>query len=66
MSVREFSDDNLDMQLIANDQSGVAAMGLLPYIEQRRGAHRFNGMGEAELEEATSAIGFKHLHLVMI
>ena len=51
------------MQLLLNDQSGVAAMGLLPYIALRRDAHRFKGLGEAEL--AASAVGFKHSDLLM-
>jgi hypothetical protein len=63
VSVGEFSDDDLDMQLLLNDQSGVAAMGLLPYIALRRDAHRFKGLGEAEL--AASAVGFKHSDLLM-
>jgi hypothetical protein len=51
ISVGNFTDDDLDMQLIEADRAGVVKYGLTPYLLRRRSAHEFKGLGEKELAE---------------
>ena len=63
ISVGVFSDNDLDMDLVYQDQVGVALKGLVPYLLERRKVHQFKGLNEQELE--SRAEGFEQAALLL-